>query len=87
MGCPQGLHDFLRSYYHFKSADWPGAPSPERAAAERRHQALPQHGSGRPPWISRHIEPLTGATCRAFRFPGASDYHSEWVFGNYFAVV
>lgn len=22
--CPQGLHDFLRAYYHFKSADWPG---------------------------------------------------------------
>jgi pimeloyl-ACP methyl ester carboxylesterase len=23
MGCPQGLHDFLRAYYHVKSADWP----------------------------------------------------------------
>jgi len=22
--CPQGLHDFFRAYYHFKSADWPG---------------------------------------------------------------
>lgn len=22
--CPQGLHSFLRAYYHFKSADWPG---------------------------------------------------------------
>ncbi len=21
-GCPQGLHDFLRAYYHHKSADW-----------------------------------------------------------------
>lgn len=21
-GCPQGLHDFLRAYYHYKSADW-----------------------------------------------------------------
>jgi len=20
--CPQGVHDFLRAYYHFKSADW-----------------------------------------------------------------
>lgn len=20
--CPQGIHDFLRGYYHFKSADW-----------------------------------------------------------------
>jgi pimeloyl-ACP methyl ester carboxylesterase len=22
--CPQGVHAFLRAYYHFKSADWPG---------------------------------------------------------------
>ena len=22
--CAQGLHDFLRAYYHHKSADWPG---------------------------------------------------------------
>ncbi len=22
--CPQGVHDFLRGYYHHKSADWPG---------------------------------------------------------------
>jgi pimeloyl-ACP methyl ester carboxylesterase len=22
--CPQGIHDFLRAYYHHKSADWPG---------------------------------------------------------------
>ncbi len=22
--CPQGIHAFLRAYFHFKSADWPG---------------------------------------------------------------
>ena len=22
--CPQGVHDFLRAYYHFKSGDWTG---------------------------------------------------------------
>lgn len=22
--CEQGIHDFLRAYFHFKSADWPG---------------------------------------------------------------
>jgi len=22
--CPQGVHAFLRAYYHYKSADWPG---------------------------------------------------------------
>lgn len=20
--CPQGIHDFLRAYYHYKNADW-----------------------------------------------------------------
>jgi pimeloyl-ACP methyl ester carboxylesterase len=31
-GAPQGLHDFLRAYYHHKSADWPGnAPFPLQA--------------------------------------------------------
>jgi pimeloyl-ACP methyl ester carboxylesterase len=24
VGCKQGVHDFLRAYYHHKSADWPG---------------------------------------------------------------
>ena len=23
-GSPEGVHDFLRAYYHYKSADWPG---------------------------------------------------------------
>jgi hypothetical protein len=23
-GCPQGVHAFLRAYFHYKSADWPG---------------------------------------------------------------
>ena len=32
---PQGLHDFLRAYYHYKSADWPGNrphPLPDASA-------------------------------------------------------
>jgi pimeloyl-ACP methyl ester carboxylesterase len=35
--CPQGVHDFLRAYFHFKSADWPGNrphPLPSWAATE-----------------------------------------------------
>jgi pimeloyl-ACP methyl ester carboxylesterase len=32
LGAPQGLHAFLRAYYHAKSADWPGnRPHPLRA--------------------------------------------------------
>jgi pimeloyl-ACP methyl ester carboxylesterase len=30
--CPQGVHAFLRGYFHYKSADWPGN-SPHRLAA------------------------------------------------------
>lgn len=30
--CPQGVHNFLRAYYHFKSAGWPGN-TPYRLAA------------------------------------------------------
>jgi len=30
--CPQGVHAFLRAYFHFKSADWPGN-KPFRLAA------------------------------------------------------
>lgn len=30
--CPQGVHDFLRAYYHHKSADWP-ANRPEPLAS------------------------------------------------------
>lgn len=30
--CPQGVHAFLRGYFHFKSADWPGN-NPSRLAA------------------------------------------------------
>jgi pimeloyl-ACP methyl ester carboxylesterase len=35
--CPQGVHAFLRAYYHYKSADWPGNkpfPLKEWSAAE-----------------------------------------------------
>ena len=92
MGCPQGLHQFLPSYYHFKSADWPGNtrppalrrtagsrgdPGPERAAAERRHQAPPQHGvltAGMD--FPAHRTADRGHLAAHPRFPRASDYHS-----------
>jgi pimeloyl-ACP methyl ester carboxylesterase len=33
--CSQGIHDFLRAYFHYKSADWPNnKPHPLRASAE-----------------------------------------------------
>ena len=35
--CPQGVHDFLRAYFHHKSADWPGnrpEPLPSSRASD-----------------------------------------------------
>tara|TARA_B100000965_G_scaffold340882_1_gene309402 strand:- start:6100 stop:6831 length:732 start_codon:yes stop_codon:yes gene_type:complete len=37
LSCEQGLHDFLRAYFHMKSADWAGnqpAPLPSASAAD-----------------------------------------------------
>ena len=42
--CPQGLHDFLRAYYHFKSADWPGnAPYALAAMTGQELAKLPEY--------------------------------------------
>ncbi len=43
-GCPQGLHDFLRAYYHVKSADWPhNAPRPLEAMRADELARLPAY--------------------------------------------
>lgn len=42
--CPQGLHDFLRAYYHVKSADWSGnQPFPLKAATAQELAQLPHY--------------------------------------------
>ena len=42
--CPQGLHAFLRAYYHFKSADWPGnTPYPLAAFSAPELAKLPTY--------------------------------------------
>ena len=41
---PQGLHAFLRAYYHAKSADWPGnAPHPLGANTPAEFSQLPRY--------------------------------------------
>jgi pimeloyl-ACP methyl ester carboxylesterase len=41
---PQGLHAFLRAYYHVKSADWPGnAPTPLRSASAAELARMPHY--------------------------------------------
>ncbi len=42
--CPQGLHDFLRAYYHVKSADWSGnKPFALQAATAQEFAKLPHY--------------------------------------------
>ena len=42
--CAQGVHDFLRAYYHHKSADWPGnRPFPLAAATAEEFAKLPTY--------------------------------------------
>jgi pimeloyl-ACP methyl ester carboxylesterase len=42
--CPQGLHDFLRAYYHVKSADWPrNTPHPLAAMSGEELAKLPTY--------------------------------------------
>ena len=43
-GCPQGLHDFLRAYFHVKSADWPqNRPSPLMEWTAKELARLPRY--------------------------------------------
>ena len=42
--CPQGIHDFLRAYYHFKSADWKqNRPFPLKAWSAGELAKLPNY--------------------------------------------
>jgi pimeloyl-ACP methyl ester carboxylesterase len=40
---PQGVHAFLRAYYHMKSADWPQTPAPLRARTAEEWAKLPRY--------------------------------------------
>jgi pimeloyl-ACP methyl ester carboxylesterase len=42
--CPQGVHDFLRAYYHYKSADWKrNQPFPLKAWVAAEMARLPRY--------------------------------------------
>lgn len=53
VGAPQGLHAFLRSYFHLKSADWdandphplPLPPSPASLARLPHYYVMPRHAT------------------------------------------
>ena len=44
LACPQGMHDFLRAYYHMKSADWAGNdPAPLASANAADLATMPEY--------------------------------------------
>jgi len=68
---PQGLHDFLRAYYHVKSADWPhNRPHPLVAMTAECLAELPTYyvmdrGQGMAQTVAPHLpSPEHIATCR-----------------------
>ena len=58
---PQGVHDFLRAYYHMKSADWSGnRPEPLRAWSAAELARLPRYyvldlGKGMAESVAEHM--------------------------------
>ncbi len=83
--CPQGLHAFLRAYYHHKSADWPGNRPDVLAswtAAElaklptyyvmRLHETMPET-------VAPHMPTREQvATCRWLPEPELAVYSAEY---------
>jgi pimeloyl-ACP methyl ester carboxylesterase len=67
LGPPQGLHDFLRAYFHVKSGDWPGnKPYPLNAFNPGELASLP--GYYVMPAGAR-CTPAVGCTCPRRRKP------------------
>ncbi len=71
LGAPQGLHAFLRAYYHHKSADWPGnRPHPLGAWEADELAKLPTYyvmdlDADMPATVAPHMPtPATIAACR-----------------------
>ncbi|MGI3776605.1 MAG: alpha/beta fold hydrolase [Janthinobacterium lividum] len=60
---PQGLHDFLRAYYHVKSADWPGnRPRPLSTGSAEELATLPTYyimdrSAGMAATVAPHMPP------------------------------
>lgn len=59
--CPQGVHDFLRAYFHFKSGDWPGnEPFPLASWAASEMARMPTYyvmelGQDMPQTVAREM--------------------------------
>jgi pimeloyl-ACP methyl ester carboxylesterase len=69
--CAQGLHAFLRAYYHMKSADWPGnRPFPLESASAEELAKMPTYyimdlGQDMAETVAPHVpSPAAVAACR-----------------------
>ncbi len=66
LGAPQGVHDFLRAYYHHKSADWAGnSPRPLAAATAEVMAAMPTY------YIMRHHQGMAETVAEVMPGPEA----------------
>ena len=82
---PQGLHAFLRAYYHHKSADWPGnQPVPLASWAAEELARLPTYyvmdqADGMAATVAPYLPtPAEVAACRWLREPDLAVYSGEF---------
>jgi pimeloyl-ACP methyl ester carboxylesterase len=82
---PQGLHDFLRAYYHVKSADWSGnKPHPLKAWSAAELAKLPDYyvmplGQGMAEAVAPHMPSAAEiAACRWLPDAGLAVYSAEF---------
>jgi len=82
---PHGLHDFLRAYYHVKSADWAGnQPHPLRAWSAEELARLPPYyvmpaGASMPETVAPYLPSAAQvAACRWLTEPELDVYCAEF---------
>jgi pimeloyl-ACP methyl ester carboxylesterase len=82
---PQGIHDFLRAYYHMKSADWKqNAPFPLKARTASEWAKLPRYyvmdlDKGMAETVSSEMpSPQAIASCQWLPDPELNVYSSEY---------
>jgi pimeloyl-ACP methyl ester carboxylesterase len=85
LGAPQGLHDFLRAYYHVKSAGWPGnQPRPLRGWSAAELARLPPYyvmpaGAGMPETVAPFLPSAAeAAACAWLTEPELAVYCAEF---------
>ncbi|MCQ8239899.1 alpha/beta fold hydrolase [Rhizosaccharibacter radicis] len=85
LGAPQGLHAFLRAYFHVKSADWPGNhPRPLASGSAEEIATLPTYyimdqGTGMAATVAPHMpSPAEIAANRWLPEPDLAVYSSAF---------